>query len=179
MSTHHSRIGNSVGVCNSHTARLSVNLVFLLHGVTGSRVHGELGLYGDLGGGGPFHASLSGDSLSFSTCEPTVQLLIEWKAQFHGEQLSGSYECFCDHPEAEAEGLKYHLEDWSRQRVRGLGDIDPSRMNLVSVFHVGQSYGPFSVADFARDVQAGQWPAATSPCTNSLAGPAIFFRLEY
>jgi hypothetical protein len=158
MNTEQNRLGYYVGVCHNHTAQLSANLVLLMHGLAESRVHGQLGLYGDLGGGGPFHGNLATGSLSFTTCEPTIQLVIDWRGKFTGTELSGTYDATCDHPDALSHGLQYQQGHWASRLARSLDDPDPSRMHLVSVFDQGRRDGPFTLEDFARFVRARRWP---------------------
>lgn len=158
MNTDQNVLGNYVGICHNRTANLSANLVLLLHGSADQRVHGELGLYGDLAGGGAFHGTLAAGSLSFTTCEPGLQLVIEWQGHIRGTELKGAYEVFCDHPEAPAHGLQHQYGEWGCRLARRLGPPNSSRMHLVSVFDQGRSEGPFILDDFVRHVRAGRWP---------------------
>jgi hypothetical protein len=72
------RLGYFVGECRNETVGLTANLVMFLHGAGQSRIHGELGIYGELDGGGAFHGKIAGNSISFSTSEPSIHLVIEW-----------------------------------------------------------------------------------------------------
>ena len=170
MHTHQPLPGTYVGVCVNYSANLSANVLLFLHAVNGSRVHGEIALCGDLGGGGPFHGTMIDSSLVFSTSIPSNQLHIEWKARVDGNYLAGSYECYCDHPQAVAEGFSYQQGEWQCQRIRGFEEINPSCQDTVWIFDSGESYGPLSIDDFVQALQSGHLPPcallAFDDCTN-------------
>lgn len=158
------------GTCTNTTVNQSANLLLHIFGATDSRMHGELGLYGNLGGGGPFHASIKQGRVLFTTCLPAHQIVIEWSGARTEDGFSGTYKTECDAPDP-ARGVSGPQEGiWSCSFVRDLSAPDADEFNRVSVFHEGRSEGPFSMEEFAQHAIAERWPpyamAAAEDCTD-------------
>lgn len=158
-----------VGTCTNTTEGVSANLLLFIHGVTEGKVHGELGLSGELDGGGPFHGRLNDETMVFTTCVPAAQVVIEWRAQINAGQLSGTYSVCCDDPKMAASGLARSVGVWSCAFVRSPGAVDIERNNQAWVFDEGSSEGPLAVEEFAQQAAAGRWPekaiVAMEDCT--------------
>ena len=148
-----------VGTCVNSTANETANLLLLIHGGTEARMHGELSLSGELGGGGPFHADVQGDRLRFTTCLPVLQTVVEWQGQRTERGLAGTYQVWCDLPKAVAPGLAQQQGEWSCERVSPADEIGPDRREDIWVFHDGSVQGPMSEMEFLRQAGASRWPA--------------------
>jgi DnaJ like chaperone protein len=148
-----------VGTCTNRTVSLSANMLIVIHGATGSTIHGELGLSGDLGGGGPFHGSIHEGEFVFTTCAPANQTVIEWRGELSENPISGTYSVVCDHPERIAEGLGRQEGIWACSFIRSLGAIDPEKSDLVWVFDNGETEGPIATREFNQRAASGRWPA--------------------
>jgi len=157
------------GTCTNTTVNQTANLLLRIYGATDSRMHGELGVYGNLGGGGPFHASLKEGRVLFTTCQPAHQSVIEWSADRTDDGFSGTYKVEVDAPELAPWELRLQEGIWSCRFVRGSGAAAADEINHVSVFDEGKSEGPFAMEDFAQQAIAERWPphalAATQDCT--------------
>lgn len=158
-----------VGTCTNTTANITANLLLRIYGATDSRMHGELRLYGDLGGDGPFHASVKHGRIAFTTCTPACQTIIEWSGTRSDGGFSGTYKVEIDDPDLAALEQRQQEGIWSCSFVRDLGAPDAGEARQVSVFHEGKSEGSFSLEEFAQQVSAGRWPThtltATQDCT--------------
>lgn len=148
-----------VGTCVNSTAGETANLLLLLYGGTETRIHGELSLSGGLAGGGPFHADVQAGEVRFTTCLPILQTVVEWKGQRTERGLVGTYQAWCDLPEAVAAGLDRQQGDWSCVRVNPADEAGPNRREDIWVFHDGRSHGPMSEVEFLRHATAACWPA--------------------
>jgi hypothetical protein len=146
--------GYYVGTCKNATTRVGGNLVLLLHGTTEPAIFGELGLYGELTGGGPFYGTVTGKSVVFSTCVPAALTFVNWQAQYADQQLTGSFTTGCDHPN----GWVSQDGVWVCSHVRELVSTPPSHSNLISLYNDGHAEGPFTMDNFARLVGSGCWP---------------------
>jgi hypothetical protein len=159
-----------VGTCTNTTVGASANLLLLIHAVSSATVHGELGLSGELSGGGPFHGRINGDHLVFTTCMPIVQTVIEWRAKMSEGTVSGTYSVACDNPEILTGGFGRQEGVWACSFVRGLETPDPEKRGLVWVFDAGVSDGPISREEFVKSAGSGRWPdnaiVAMADCTS-------------
>ena len=157
------------GTCTNTTANQSANLLLHIYGATDTRMHGELGLYGNLGGSGPFHASLKEGRVLFTTCQPARQVVIEWSGDRSDNGFTGTYKVEVDAPDLAHGVLPLQEGIWSCTFVRGLSAPDADEIKDVSVFHEGKSEGPFPEEEFAQHAIAERWPshalAATHDCT--------------
>ena len=157
------------GTCTNTTANITANLLLRVYGATKHRLHGELGLYGDLGGSGPFHASLSLSRVLFTTCMPAHQVVIEWSGDLTDGGFAGTYITECDAPDLGQGGTGPQVGEWACAFVRGLDAPGSEKNDHVSVFHGGGSEGPFTEVEFMRHAVAGRWPtnalAAAQDCT--------------
>ena len=159
----HNLAGWFAGTCTNTTAGITANLLVHIYGATAFRMHGELGLYGNLCGSGPFHASLSHGRARFTTCVPAYQVVIEWSGDLTGNGFAGTYITECDAPDLGQGGTGPQAGVWACTFVRGLDAPDLEKKDHVSVFHEGGSEGPFTEAEFMQHAMAGRWP------TNALA----------
>lgn len=148
-----------VGTCVNSTANERANLLLLIHGGMEARVHGELSLFGELCGGGPFHADVQGDQLRFTTCLPVLQTVVEWRGQRAERGLAGTYQVWCDLPDAVAAGLGRQQGEWSCVRVNPANEAGPERREDIWVFHDGRSHGPMGEGEFLQHAVALRWPA--------------------
>lgn len=169
MQSRCSLTGWFVGTCTNSTAHTSANLLLRIHGATETRIHGELSLFGDLGGGGPFHGTVQGETVRFTTCLPALQIVIEWDGRRTGDGMAGTYEVWSDHPEVAALGLQRQTGVWACALVSQLDAAGANRTELVWVFHDGQSEGPLTVEVFLKHTADERWPshalAARENCT--------------
>lgn len=147
-----------VGTCVNSTVNQTANLLLLIHGGTAARVHGELSLFGELGGGGPFHGSWQKDQLRFTTCLPLLQTVVEWRGERTERGLAGTYQVWCDLPEAVAGGLDQQRGQWSCVRVNSTDEAGTGHPADLWVFHDGHSQGPMSEEEFSRHASASRWP---------------------
>jgi len=85
-----------VGTCTNATISISANLLLVIHGMSGGTIYGELGLSGELGGGGPFHGTINDGTIVFTTCLPANQTVIEWCAELSENKISGTYSVTSD-----------------------------------------------------------------------------------
>ncbi len=154
----HGLHGWLVGTCANSTVSLSANLLLRIHGVAENRIHGELCLYGELGGGGPFHGSIQGDNVRFTTCVPAMQMVIAWIGNQTDEGLAGTYEVWSDRADLAAQGLQEQAGIWSCALVGAPEETGADRTKLVWVFHQGRSEGPFSVELLVKHATAERWP---------------------
>ena len=145
-----------VGTCANATVSETANLLLLIHGGTATRVHGELSLFGELGGGGPFHGRVNGQELRFTTCLPLLQTVVEWHGQRTESGLAGTYQVCCDLPEVVTADLSQQRGHWSCVQVNHADDT--GQPGAIWVFHDGQSEGPLSEAEFLRRAHASRWP---------------------
>jgi hypothetical protein len=148
-----------VGKCTNKTVGLSANLLLTITGVNETTIHGELGLSGDLGGGGVFHGKIKGKSFEFTTCVPEMQTIIEWKGTLAADQISGEYIVKSDDPKIVAEGMQSQQGAWWCAFVRRLGSADPNKADQVYIFHDGLNIGPLEFAHFKQTIHSGRWPA--------------------
>jgi hypothetical protein len=158
------------GTCTNTTVNQSANLLLHIFGGTDSRMYGQLGVYGNLGGGGPFHANLKERRLLFTTCQPAHQSVIEWSGDRTEDGFSGTYKVEVDAPELSPGQLRLQEGVRSCSFVRDLSAPDADEFNRVSVFHEGRTEGPFSMEEFAQHAIAERWPpyamAAAQDCTD-------------
>jgi hypothetical protein len=163
------RAGWFAGTCTNTTAGITANLLLKIHGATDRRMHGELGLYGNLGGSGPFYASLDHGRVRFTTCMPAYQVVIEWSGDLTENGFAGTYVTECDAPDLGQGGTGPQAGVWTCLFVRGLDDPDLARNHQVSVIHEGESAGPFTQEEFLQHALVGRWPphalAAMQDCT--------------
>ena len=157
MKSHFLPAGWHIGTCTNRTAGITANLLLAVYGATDSTFHGELALFGDLGGGGAFQGTIQNGHISFSTTVPTAQVAIIWKGVLSGNELTGSYVVRCDNPEAEP-ALRHQEGIWSCKLVRPLGDPSPDDAHRVWVYHNGNEEGPLNAEDFNQRLISGQWP---------------------
>ena len=147
-----------VGTCVNTTVCQSANLLLLMHGGNEARVHGELSLFGELGGGGPFHGSWYEDQLRFTTCLPLLQTVVEWHGERTERGLTGTYQVWCDLPEEVAGGLGQQRGQWSCVRVNHADESGTVHPGDIWVFHDGHSQGPMNEQEFLRHATASRWP---------------------
>ena len=147
-----------VGTCTNSTVNTSANLLLHIHGATEVRIHGELSLFGELDGGGPFHGTVLGETVRFTTCLPALQIVIEWEGKRTGDGMAGTYDVWSDHPGVAAQGLQRQAGIWSCALVSQPDETGADRTGLVWVFHDGQSDGPFTVEAFLKHTAAERWP---------------------
>ena len=145
-----------VGTCVNSSVSETANLLLLIHGGTATRVHGELSLFGELGGGGPFHGRVHGHKLRFTTCLPLLQTVVEWHGQRTESGLAGTYQVCCDLPEVVTADLSQQRGQWSCVQVNHADDT--GQPGAIRVFHDGQSEGPLSEPEFLRHAHASRWP---------------------
>jgi len=112
---------------------------------------------GDLGGGGPFHGTINGDSFGFTTCLPSAQAIIEWCGKVTDQQLAGTYTVTCDNPDIAAD-LQHQEGDWSCSFVRSFGNPDTDKISSVWVYDEGKSEGPFTLEEFTQNLNSERWP---------------------
>ncbi|MEK7782018.1 MAG: hypothetical protein AAB370_11015 [Verrucomicrobiota bacterium] len=143
-----------VGTCTNTTSDITANLLLQIHGATETRVHGELGLFGNLAGGGPFHASLDSGTIRFTTCIPAIQVVIEWTGKRVGDRYSGSYQVTCDAPDPERGIMAREEGLWSCVQVNHLGH----ELESVFVFHDGETEGPLALEEFVQHATVDRWP---------------------
>lgn len=158
-----------VGTCTNTTTDTTANLLLRIHGATDTRIHGELSLSGNLGGGGPFHASLHQGQIRFTTCLPALQTVIEWIGERSTDGFTGSYKVSCDAPDPERGIMARQEGVWSCDFVQHPGNLDTDRIESVFVFHAGKSEGPLALEEFVQHATDERWPAhalvARSNCT--------------
>lgn len=131
----------------------------VIHGGAETRIHGELSLFGELGGGGPFHGSVHGDAVRFTTCLPALQFVIEWEGKRTGNGMAGTYVVWSDHPEVAAQGLQRQTGVWACALVSHSNEAGADRAELVRVFHDGQPEGPFTEEEFLKQAADERWPS--------------------
>ena len=153
-----SLVGWFARTCTNTTCQLSANLLLCIHGAANGRLHGELGLYGPLRGGGPFHARDHRGRIEFTTCLPAFQVVIEWTGNRTREGFSGTNHVVCDLPAAITAEMREQECVWSCVFVRGPDEPAADRIGLISVFHEGRCDGPFLLADFVPHASADRWP---------------------
>lgn len=146
-----------VGTCTNTTVSVSANLLLVIHGVNGSTIHGELGLSGDLAGGGPFHGSTNNGAITFTTCLPAAQMVIEWRGELSATTISGTYSVASDNPQMIADGLGQQAGVWSCFFVQRPGNVDPAKRNLVWIFDDGVAVGPIAKSEFNQHAASGRW----------------------
>lgn len=146
-----------VGTCTNTNVSVSANLLLVIHGTSGGTMHGELGLSGKLGGGGPFHGTIQGETFVFTTCLPAEQMVIEWRGELSETTISGTYSVASDNPQLIADGLGQQAGVWSCSFVRKPGSIDP-KSDSVWVFDDGKAEGPITMAEFNQQAGSGRWP---------------------
>lgn len=144
-----------VGTCTNTTSNITANLLLQIHGATETRMHGELGLFGNLAGGGHFHASLDGGVIRFTTCIPAVQAVIEWIGKRVADGYSGSYQVTCDAPDPAHDIMAQQEGVWSCARVDHLSH----ELESVFVFHDGETEGPLALEEFVQHATADRWPS--------------------
>ena len=159
MKESRSIVGWFAGTCTNTTVNQSANLLLCNHGAANGRLHGELGLYGPLLGGGPFHARLHRGRIEFTTCLPALQVVIEWTGDRTREGFSGTNHVVCDNPGMVASELREQAGVWSCVFVRDPGEPAADRIELISVFHEGRCSGPFVMEDFMLHAAADRWPS--------------------
>lgn len=147
-----------VGTCTNTTIDTTANLLLRIHGATDTRMHGELNLSGNLGGGGPFHATLHQRWIRFTTCLPALLTVIEWSGERTADGFSGSYKVTCDAPDPERGVFAEQEGVWSCAFVRGPVDPDSEPTESVLVFNAGASEGPFVLDEFVQHAVDERWP---------------------
>jgi len=147
-----------VGTCTNRTVDVSANMLLLVHGVTENRIYGELKLYGDLGGGGPFHGGVHQDTIRFTTCLPELQMVIIWVGTLTGEVFAGTYEVHSENADVVAQGLELQTGVWACSLVGLAGESGGGQGNTVWVFQDGTKNGPFPVEVFVAQASKGRWP---------------------
>jgi len=145
-----------VGTCTNTTVGMTANLMLTIYGTPDAKVHGDLALFGDLGGGGAFQGLITSDHITFTTTVPAEQIVIEWQGAILGGHVNGTYVARCDHPGIDP-ALRHQEGVWSCNLVRNMGAPNPHEANTVWVYHDGNEDGPFTAEAFVQRLQAGQW----------------------
>jgi len=153
-----SSIGWYVGVCTNTTVGLSANLLLAIHSTSGSSLHGDLRLSGDLKGDGPIHGTInSSGTFAFTTCIPASQIIIEWNGCISDREITGTYIVTCDLADVPS-NLRRQSGVWSCLYVQSIVNPDPSRSNFVWVYNDKYLAGPISKAKFMQQIAAKEWP---------------------
>jgi hypothetical protein len=147
-----------VGTCTNTTVIMGANLLLTIYGAADGTLHGEIALFGDLGGGGVFEGMIANNQIIFTTTMPSQQVAITWAGTISGSGLSGTYVVRNDHPDVDPT-LRHQTGVWSCQLVRPLGKLSPDEVQSVWVYHGGNVEGPFNFDDFNQYLAAGRWPA--------------------
>jgi hypothetical protein len=125
---------------------------------------------GELEGGGPFHGSINDGAVAFTTRLPTSQMVIEWRAELSENKMSGTYSVTSDNSQMIAEGLGHQEGVWSCLFVRGPGNVDLEKSDLVWMFDDGEAEGPIAKAELIKTLHLGAGPTKqlsrwkTAPC---------------
>lgn len=146
------------GACHNSTADVTANLLIVTYGVPTTKVYGELLLFGDLGGAGPFVGELTNDTVRFATCLPELQMSIAWTGVATATGFDGHYVVESEHPELITGGLGQQEGVWACACVSRFVRQGVGSQGGLWVFHEGEQAGPLTEGDLLVNARKGIWP---------------------
>ena len=148
------------GTCTNITVKTTARIALQLSERQGDIMKGSLGIYGDLGGGGDFFATIDGNRICFATHEPKHKLSIVWHGSMQGRNLVGAYTVTASGLMMRVMGLGHQEGTWACSFAKGVlspASVTASEETRLVVRSKGRNEGPFLIHDFVELLIKGHW----------------------
>jgi hypothetical protein len=135
-------------------------------------MQGTLGIYGELGGGGDFLATIDGNNICFATHEPKHKISIVWQGAMQGQDLVGAYTVTASGILMRVMGLGHQEGTWTcsfSKAVLSPASATASERARLIVRSKGRNEGPFLIHDFVELLIKGRWDHDADVSTDSQA----------
>jgi hypothetical protein len=147
------------GTCTNTTVNVTARIALALAAQDKDLVPGTLGIYGELGGGGDFLATKTGNKICFTTHEPEHKISIVWQGTLQDGNIEGTYSVTASGIMMRIMGLGRQVGSWKCDLAREFKPtaVQVSESARIWVRSQNGTEGPLLLPDFIELLIKDRW----------------------